>query len=645
MITINLPNSSQKTYDQDEVSLIDVAKSISNSLAKEVLVGSSNGIIIDTNDNIKDGSKINLFTFNDDEGKNAFWHTSAHLLGAALQELYPNIQLGTGPAIENGFYYDVDFGDYKFTDADFKAVENKMLDLAKLKSKNVRSEVSKQEALAFFTQNKNKYKLELIDGLQDGTITFYKTGDFTDLCAGPHIPDTGLIKAIKITSMSGAYWRANEKNKMLTRVYGISFPKKTELDTYLDALEKAKERDHRKLGRELELFYFDEEVGMGLPLWAPKGEALRQNLIGFLKKIQMRAGYQHVATPHIGKKELYITSGHYAKYGQDAFQPIKTPAENEEFFLKPMNCPHHCKIYATKPRSYKELPIKYAEFGTVYRYEQSGELHGLTRVRGFTQDDAHIYCRPDQLKEEFLKVVDLVNLVYGKLGFTDFQTQISLRDPNNLEKYLGTDEMWRLSESAIIEATQERGMKTTTKEGEAAFYGPKLDFIVCDAIGRKWQIGTIQVDYMMPENFDLSYIGPDNLSHRPVMIHRALFGSMERFIALLIEHTGGNFPVWLAPVKVIVLPIASKYNDYCQQIADRINEEFDQQIEVDIREEKIGRKIRDAETQKIPYMLIIGEKEMETQSVSIRVHRQGDVGTITLNAFIEDLRKNLKTTA
>ena len=642
MITINLPNGSQKTFDHDKVSLIDVAKSISNSLAKEVLVGSSNGIIIDTNDSIKDDSKINLFTFNDDEGKNAFWHTSAHLLGAALQELYPNVQLGTGPAIENGFYYDVDFGDYKFTDADFKAVEDKMLDLAKLKSKNIRSEVSKQEALAFFTLNHNSYKLELIDGLHDGTITFYKTGDFTDLCAGPHIPDTGLIKAIKITSMSGAYWRANEKNKMLTRVYGISFPKKTELDAYLDALEKAKERDHRKLGRELELFYFDEEVGMGLPLWAPKGEALRQNLIGFLKKIQMRAGYQHVATPHIGKKELYITSGHYAKYGQDAFQPIKTPAENEEFFLKPMNCPHHCKIYATKPRSYKELPIKYAEFGTVYRYEQSGELHGLTRVRGFTQDDAHIYCRPDQLKEEFLKVVDLVNLVYGKLGFTDFQTQISLRDPNNLKKYLGTDEMWRLSESAIIEATQERGMKTTTKEGEAAFYGPKLDFMVRDAIGRKWQIGTIQVDYMMPENFNLTYTGSDNSSQRPVMIHRALFGSMERFIALLIEHTAGNFPVWLAPVKVIVLPIASKYNEYCQQIADRINEEFDQQIEVDSREEKIGRKIRDAETQKIPYMLIIGEKEMETQSVSIRVHTQGDVGTVTLNAFIEDLRKNLK---
>jgi len=645
MITINLPNGTQKTYNQDKVSLVDVAGSISNSLVKEVLVASSNGLIIDVNDVLIDGSKINLFTFKDDEGKNAFWHTSAHLLGAALQELYPNIQLGTGPAIENGFYYDVDFGGYKFTDADFKAVENKMLELAKLKSKNIRKAVSNQEAVAFFTQNKNSYKLELIDGLQDGTITFYETGNFIDLCAGPHIPETSLIKAVKITSIAGAYWRADEKNKMLTRVYGISFPKKSELDTYLDALEKAKERDHRKLGRELELFYFDEEVGMGLPLWAPKGEALRQNLIGFLKKIQMRAGYQHVATPHIGKKELYITSGHFAKYGQDAFQPIKTPAENEEFFLKPMNCPHHCKIYATKPRSYKELPIKYAEFGTVYRYEQSGELHGLTRVRGFTQDDAHIYCRPDQLKEEFLKVVDLVNFVYGKLGFNDFQTQISLRDPNNLEKYLGTDEMWRLSETAIIEATLERGMKTTNKEGEAAFYGPKLDFMVRDAIGRKWQIGTIQVDYMMPENFDLTYIGSDNLSHRPVMIHRALFGSMERFIALLIEHTGGNFPVWLAPVKVIVLPIASKYNDYSHEIANQINEEFDQQIEVDIREEKIGRKIRDAETQKIPYMLIIGEKEMESQSVSLRVHGNGDVGTITLKDFIEDLRKKLKTTA
>ena len=644
MITIQLPNGSQKTYDQNRVSLLDVANSISNSLAKEVLVASENGLTIDTNKAIADGSKINLFTFKDDEGKNAFWHTSAHLLGAALQDLYPNVQLGTGPAIENGFYYDVDFGDYKFTDADFKKVEAKIIELAQKKSANIRKEVSKAEAVSFFTTNKNEYKLELIDGLEDGTITFYETGNFTDLCAGPHIPETSIVKAVKITSIAGAYWRANEKNKMLTRVYGISFPKKSELDTYLEALEKAKERDHRKLGRELELFYFDEEVGMGLPLWAPKGEALRQNLIGFLKKIQIRAGYQHVASPHIGKKELYITSGHYAKYGQDAFQPIKTPAENEEFFLKPMNCPHHCKIYATKPRSYKELPVKYAEFGTVYRYEQSGELHGLTRVRGFTQDDAHIYCRPDQLKEEFLKVVDLVNLVYGKLGFNDFQTQISLRDPNNLEKYLGTDEMWRLSETAIIEATEERGMKTTTKEGEAAFYGPKLDFMVRDAIGRKWQIGTIQVDYMMPENFNLTYIGSDNNSHRPVMIHRALFGSMERFIALLIEHTGGNFPVWLAPVKVAILPIASKYIEYAQSIADLINEEFDQQIEVDVRDEKIGRKIRDAETQKIPYMLVIGEKEMETKSVSIRVHGQGDKGTVSVDEFINTFRKELKVT-
>ena len=644
MITIQLPNGSKKTYEQDRVSLLDVANSISNSLAKEVLVASENGITIDTNKAIANGSKISLFTFKDDEGKNAFWHTSAHLLGAALQDLYPNIQLGTGPAIENGFYYDVDFGDYKFSDADFKKVEAKIIELAQKKSANIRKDVSKAEAISFFTTHKNDYKLELIDGLDDGTITFYETGNFTDLCAGPHIPETSIVKAVKITSIAGAYWRANEKNKMLTRVYGISFPKKSELDTYLEALEKAKERDHRKLGRELELFYFDEEVGMGLPLWAPKGEALRQNLIGFLKKIQIRAGYQHVASPHIGKKELYITSGHYAKYGQDAFQPIKTPAENEEFFLKPMNCPHHCKIYATKPRSYKELPVKYAEFGTVYRYEQSGELHGLTRVRGFTQDDAHIYCRPDQLKEEFLKVVDLVNLVYGKLGFNDFQTQISLRDPNNLEKYLGTDEMWLLSETAIIEATEERGMKTTTKEGEAAFYGPKLDFMVRDAIGRKWQIGTIQVDYMMPENFNLTYIGSDNNSHRPVMIHRALFGSMERFIALLIEHTGGNFPVWLAPVKVAILPIASKYIEYAQSIADLINEEFDQQIEVDVRDEKIGRKIRDAETQKIPYMLVIGEKEMETNSVSIRVHGQGDKGTVSVDEFINTFRKELKVT-
>jgi threonyl-tRNA synthetase len=642
MTNIILASNTEKKINKESVTLLDVAESISYSLVKEVLVANVNGQIIDTNITIENNSKVNLLTWDDDEGKNAFWHTSAHLLGAALQELYPGIQLGPGPAIENGFYYDVDFCDYKFTDTDFNKVEKKILELAQQKSTNNRKEITKKEAIEFFTQQYNPYKLELIEGLTDGKITFYETGNFTDLCAGPHIPNTSNIKAVKLTAIAGAYWRANEKNKMFTRVYGISFPKKAALDQYLEALEKAKQRDHRKLGKELELFYFDEQVGMGLPLWAPKGEALRQNLIGYLKKIQMRAGYQHVASPNIGKKELYITSGHYAKYGQDAFQPIKTPAENEEFFLKPMNCPHHCKIYATKPRSYKELPIKYAEFGTVYRYEQSGELHGLTRVRGFTQDDAHIYCRPDQLKDEFLKVVDLVNLVYGKLGFTDFQTQISLRDTNNKQKYLGTDEMWTLAENAIIEATQERGMKTTTKEGEAAFYGPKLDFMVRDAIGRKWQIGTIQVDYMMPENFDLSYTGTDNCHHRPVMIHRALFGSMERFIALLIEHTGGNFPVWLAPIKVVVLPIASKYISYCQEIADQINEEFDLQIEVDERDEKIGRKVRDAETQKIPYMLIVGEKECEENKVSIRAHSIGDIGTISVADFIENFRKDLK---
>jgi threonyl-tRNA synthetase len=642
MKTIFLPSGTSKTFESESISILDVAQSISHSLAKEVLVAEVNDEIIDHNTPIPNEAKVNLLTWNEESGKNAFWHTTAHLLGAALQSLYPEVLLGTGPAIENGFYYDADFGDYKFTANDFIAVENKMLELAKQKLGNKRKLVTKEEAIAFYTKNHNPYKLELIEGLSDEKITFYETGNFVDLCAGPHIPETSIIKAIKITSTSGAYWRANENNKMLTRIYGISFPKKAELETYLEALEKAKQRDHRKLGKELDLFYFDEEVGMGLPLWAPKGEALRQNLIGFLKKIQTRAGYQHVASPHIGKKELYITSGHYAKYGQDAFQPIKTPAEGEEFFLKPMNCPHHCKIFDAKPRSYKEMPIKYAEFGTVYRYEQSGELHGLTRVRGFTQDDAHLFCRPDQLKDEFLKVVDLVNLVYTKLGFNEFQTQISLRDPNHKEKYLGTDEMWILAENAIVEATQERGMKTTTKEGEAAFYGPKLDFMVRDAIGRKWQIGTIQVDYMMPENFNLTYIGADNAPHRPIMIHRALFGSMERFIALLIENNGGNFPVWLAPNKVTILPISSKYIPYCQQIANEINETLDLQIEVDEREEKIGRKIRDAEIQKTPYMLIVGEIESAENKVSIRKHGEGDKGMILVSEFIATLKNEIK---
>lgn len=588
-----------------------------------------------------DSIKSQSSDWNDETYQSTFWHTSAHLLAYALEELYPEIKLGTGPAIENGFYYDVDFGEYSFTDKDFKKVEQKMQELAKKGFENIRKEVSKTDAISYFMQKGDAYKLEILEGLEDGTITFYETGQFTDLCSGPHIANTSLIKAIKLTNIAGAYWRGDEKNKMLTRVYGITFPEKELLSEYLLNLEEAKKRDHRKLGKELDLFYFDEEVGMGLPLWAPKGEALRQNLIEFLKKIQRKAGYQHVASPHIGRKELYVTSGHYAKYGQDAYQPIKTPAENEEFFLKPMNCPHHCKIYAAKPKSYRELPVKYAEFGTVYRYEQHGELHGLTRVRGFTQDDAHIYCRPDQLKDEFLKVVDLVNLVYSKLGFSEFKTQISLRDPNNKDKYLGTDEMWDLAEKAITEATQQRGMKTTTKEGEAAFYGPKLDFMVRDAIGRKWQIGTIQVDYMMPENFNLNYTGSDNQKHRPVMIHRALFGSMERFIALLIENTGGKFPVWLAPTKVIVLPISEVFEEYAQQVASEINVALDLDIEVDIRNEKIGKKIREAQLQKIPYMLIVGEQERNSKTVSIRKRDDVENMSCATTEFIQVLKSEL----
>ncbi len=641
MIKVTLPDGSVRQYPKGSSSM-DVALSISEGLARNVLAAKVNGQIVEANRAIETDVNIQLLTWNDDDGKAAFWHTSAHLLAYALETLYPNVKFGTGPAIERGFYYDVDFGDYKFSEADFAKVEAKMLELARQKYPNVRKEMPKKEAVAFFEAKSDPYKLELLEGLADGTITFYETGNYTDLCAGPHIVDTSPIKAVKITSVAGAYWRANEKNKMLTRVYGITFPKKSDLDDYLLAFEEAKKRDHRKLGRELDLFYFSESVGMGLPLWAPKGAALRENLIQFLRKIQTRAGYQHVSTPHIGKKELYITSGHYAKYGQDSFQPIHTPEENEEFFLKPMNCPHHCEIYNAKPHSYKELPIKYAEFGTVYRYEQSGELHGLTRVRGFTQDDAHIYCRPDQLKAEFLKVVDLVNFVYSNLGFSEFQTQISLRDPHNQEKYLGTDEMWNMAESAIIEATRERGMKTTTKEGEAAFYGPKLDFMVRDAIGRKWQIGTIQVDYMMPENFDLKYMGSDNETHRPVMIHRALFGSMERFIALLIESTGGNFPLWLAPEPIRILPISDKYNDYAQTIMRQIMDETNLVVDIDERDEKISRKIRDAEVNKIPYMLIVGEKEQAEGKVSPRRKGQGDLGGMSVADFITHFQGEIK---
>ncbi len=638
MIKISLPNHSKELYTSSTTGKA-VALDISEGLAAEVIAVKVNGEVWDIDRPIYTDASLQLFTWLHDEGKAAFWHTSAHLLAYALQELYPQVKFGTGPAIENGFYYDVDFGEYSFSVVDFPKVEAKMLELAKGKFNNIRINIDKQDAIDFFKAKGEPYKLELIQGLREGEITFYETGQYIDLCAGPHIPNTAFIKAVKLTALAGAYWRGDRKNKMLTRIYGISFPQKTELDQYLLNLEEAKKRDHRKLGKELDLFYFDEEVGMGLPLWAPKGETLRQNLIEFLKRIQKKVGYQLVASPHIGKKELYITSGHFYKYGQDAYQPIKTPDENEEFFLKPMNCPHHCKIYAAKPKSYKELPIKYAEFGTVYRYEQHGELHGLTRVRGFTQDDAHIFCRPDQLKEEFLKVVDLVNLVYGKLGFNEFSTQISLRDPLNREKYLGTDEMWELAEKAIVEATVEKGMNTTTKKGEAAFYGPKLDFMVRDAIGRKWQIGTIQVDYMMPDNFDLTYTGSDNKKYRPVMIHRALFGSMERFIALLIESTGGNFPLWLAPEKVVVLPVSNKFLEHAQIVVNQINEALDWDVKLDEREEKISRKIRDAEMKKIPYIVVIGEVEINNHTVSLRQHGHVETKIMPVIDCINLLRK------
>jgi threonyl-tRNA synthetase len=611
---------------------------ISEGLARNVIAARVDGKVVDLNRPIERDADVQLLTWNDDEGKSTFWHTSAHLLAYALQELYPGVKFGTGPSIENGFYYDVDFGEHAFSQKEFERVEAKMLELARGKHANVRREVGKAEALAFFREKGDPYKLELIDGLDDGTITFYHTGGFTDLCAGPHIPDTGIIKAVKLTNVSGAFWRGNENNPQMTRVYGITFPKKKELDDYLALLEEAKKRDHRKLGRELELFHFSQKVGQGLPLWAPKGATLRERLENFLRKAQKKAGYQHVATPHIGNVELYKTSGHYAKYGADSFQPIKTGQEGEEFFLKPMNCPHHCEIYNFKPHSYKELPLRFAEFGTVYRYEQSGELHGLTRVRGFTQDDAHIFCRPDQVKEEFLKVIDLVNYVYKNLGFDTFEAQISLRDKEDRSKYLGSDELWEMAESAIVEATREKGMKTVTAYGEAAFYGPKLDFMVRDALGRKWQLGTIQVDYNLPQRFELDYVGSDNDRHRPVMIHRALFGSMERFIALLIENSAGNFPLWLAPDQVAVLPISEKFTEYAQQVM--------QQFEaagitgfLDDRDEKIGRKIRDAEVKKVPFMVIVGEKERDTDTISVRRHGQGDLGSLSVPEFIESFRK------
>ncbi len=632
MINITFPDGSKREFEAG-VTGYQIAESISPRLAKEVLSVSVNGDLYDISRPITNNASIKLFKWDDENGKHAFWHSSAHLMAEALQELYPGVKFGIGPAIENGFYYDVDLGDNKqITDNDFATIEQKMTELASKHTDYVRTEVSKQQALEFFNSKNETYKVELINELEDGTITFYKQGNFTDLCRGPHLNNTEHIKAVKILSVAGAYWRGDEKRKQLTRIYGITFPKKKLLDEYLVMLEEAKKRDHRKIGKEMELFAFSQRVGQGLPLWLPKGAQLRERLENFLKRLQKQYGYEGVITPHIGQKELYVTSGHYAKYGKDSFQPIHTPAEGEEFLLKPMNCPHHCEIYKFKPRSYKDLPVRFAEFGTVYRYEQSGELHGLTRVRGFTQDDAHIFCRPDQLKEEFIKVIDIVLYIFKVLKFDDYTAQISLRDPNNTEKYIGSDENWQKAEQAIVEACNEKGMITTVELGEAAFYGPKLDFMVRDAIGRKWQLGTIQVDYNLPERFELEYIGNDDKRYRPVMIHRAPFGSMERFVAVLIEHTGGKFPLWLTPEQAVILPISEKYNEYAQKVSNILNNS-DIRTAIDDRNEKIGRKIRDNELKRIPYLLIVGEKEMEEGTVSVRRQGEGDFGSMTTDQF------------
>ncbi len=632
MINITLPDGSVRQYDQ-EVTGLDIARSISEGLARNVLAAKVDGEVWDATRTITQDSTVQLLTWNDTDGQSTFWHSSAHLLAEALEALYPGVKFGIGPAIEKGFYYDVDFGDKEFSSEDLEAVEKKMKELTKQKNAYVRSDISKTEAINFFEEKGDEYKLELLEGLDDGSITFYEQGNFTDLCRGPHIPHTGFIKAIKLMSVAGAYWRGDEKRKQLTRIYGVTFPKAKELTEYLELLEEAKKRDHRKLGKELSLFTFSESVGMGLPLWLPKGALLRDRLETFLKKVQLRGGYQQVVTPHIGNKNLYVTSGHYEKYGEDSFQPINTPAEGEEFLLKPMNCPHHCEIYKSAPRSYKDLPYRLAEFGTVYRYEQSGELHGLTRVRGFTQDDAHIFCRPDQVKEEFLKVIDLVLYVFKVLGFENFTAQISLRDPENDSKYIGDSSDWDKAELAIEEAAKEKGLDTVTETGEAAFYGPKLDFMVKDALGRSWQLGTIQVDYQLPQRFELEFKGSDNQMHRPVMIHRAPFGSLERFIAILIEHCAGKFPFWLAPEQFAILPISEKFEDYGNEICAALQEAGYSGI-IDHRAEKIQRKIRDAEVQKIPYMLIVGEKEQAERKISIRKQGEGEVGKLSIEETI-----------
>lgn len=640
MINITLPDNSVRQYPDGSTAL-DIARSISEGLARNVLAAKVDDEIWDATRPIHKDSHLRLFTWNDTEGKAAMWHSSAHLMAEAIELLYPGVKFGIGPDIENGFYYDIDFGSNSISSDDFKKIEDKMLELAQQKQVFERIEVSKAEALNYFTQKGDEYKVELITDLTDGSITYYKSGYFTDLCRGPHIPDTSSIKAIKLLNIAGAYWRGDEKRKQLTRIYGITFPKQKELTDYLTILEEAKKRDHRKLGKELELFTFSQKVGAGLPIWLPKGAALRERLENFLKKIQKQHGYEQVMCPHIGNVELYKTSGHYQKYGQDSFRPITTPVEGEEFFLKPMNCPHHCEIYNAKPRSYKDLPLRLAEFGTVYRYEQSGELHGLTRVRGFTQDDAHIFCRPDQLLEEFQKVIDIVLYIFKTLDFKEFTAQISLRDPNNKEKYIGSDENWEKAEGAIMQAAKEKNLNTIVELGEAAFYGPKLDFMVRDAIGRKWQLGTIQVDYNLPERFELEYTGSDNQKHRPIMIHRAPFGSMERFIAVLLEHTAGNFPLWLTPDQFIVLPISEKYQEYAEKVLQLLKNS-DLRGFIDERSEKAGKKIRDAEIQKIPYMLIVGEKEEQTQTVSVRKHGSGDLGTFTIEQFANVVTEEIK---
>ena len=640
MINITFPDKSVRQYEAG-VTPLDIAKSISEGLARNVLSAKVNGVMWDAMRPVNEDAEIQLFTWNDPEGKATVWHSSAHLMAEAIEQLYTGVKFGIGPSIENGFYYDVDFGTNVITEEDLAKIEKRMMELASQKQAFERVDVSKAEAMAHFTEKGDEYKQELISELEDGTITYYKTGTFTDLCRGPHIPDTSCIKAIKLLSIAGAYWHGDEKRKQLTRIYGITFLKKKELEEYLVLLEEAKKRDHRKLGKELELFMFTEMVGKGLPMWLPKGTALRLRLQEFLTKIQKQYGYEQVMTPHIGNKQLYETSGHWDHYGHDSFQPITTPEEGEVYLLKPMNCPHHCMIYKWQPRSYKDLPLRLAEFGTVYRYEQSGELHGLTRVRSFTQDDAHIFCRPDQVKEEFIRVMEIIEIIFKALKFENFEAQISLRDPSNTEKYVGTDENWERAESAIVEACKEKGLQAVVEYGEAAFYGPKLDFMVKDALGRRWQLGTIQVDYNLPERFDLSYIGSDNEKHRPVMVHRAPFGSMERFVAVLLEHCAGDFPLWLTPDQVMILPVSEKYHEYAEKLNEMLKRNEIRTL-IDMRSEKIGRKIRDAEMKKVPYMLIVGEKEMNETAVSVRRHGQGDLGSMSVDEFIAMIEKQVK---